>query len=303
MAVSVLLAVYLPFETFVLAYVVLGPLHYLTEISWLHDRGFYTQRSYDWFWLVCAAGVAALITIYPEAFPTNLAGAVLGFAFTFAAGVAFFRSTFSRLLFGMSGVVVGTLTLSSSPLLILFAAFLPTLLHVYIFTGLFVLYGACKGRSLSGALSFFAFIVAPFVCLFCFASPAGYQPTDYFLEAVKPFEGLGVLTLDMFGMSVTKEGVVAFFRLLAFAYSYHYLNWFSKTRIINWHQVSRKRLSAIGLIYVSALVMYSVNYTWGFLALMSLSLAHVVLELPLNYRTLSGLVSELVPARGRAQSR
>ena len=303
MIISVILAAYLPFETFVLAYVVLGPLHYLTEISWLHDRGFYTQGARDWLWLFFAAAFVALIWMFPNFFPAKLGGAVLGVAVTFAAGIAFFHSVFARLLFGGLGVGVAMLATSWEPAMLLFAAFLPTLLHVYVFTGLFVLYGACKGRRLSGFLSFLVFVAAPFICLFGVGTPATYQPTDYFLDAVKPFEGLGIVTLDILGMSVAREDYVAFFRLLAFAYTYHYLNWFSKTRIINWHQISRQRFSLIGFVYVAALGMYAVSYTWGFFALMSLSLAHVLLELPLNYRTGSGLAGECVALLRRPRSR
>jgi hypothetical protein len=34
-------------------------------------------------------------------------------------------------------------------------------------------------------------------------------------------------------------------RLIAFAYQYHYLNWFSKTSIIKWHEVTRARAATI----------------------------------------------------------
>ena len=40
-------AYFFPFETFLLAYAFLGPLHYLTEISWLHDRQYFTKGKYD----------------------------------------------------------------------------------------------------------------------------------------------------------------------------------------------------------------------------------------------------------------
>jgi len=40
------LAYLVPFELLLLAYVVLGPAHYATEISWLHDRKYFLpQRS------------------------------------------------------------------------------------------------------------------------------------------------------------------------------------------------------------------------------------------------------------------
>src|SRR5262249_5848511 len=37
------LAWFVPFQLFVFSYAVLGPLHYLTEISWLHDRNYFTN--------------------------------------------------------------------------------------------------------------------------------------------------------------------------------------------------------------------------------------------------------------------
>ena len=33
-----------PFELLLLSYVVLGPAHYLTEISWLHDRKYFLPQ-------------------------------------------------------------------------------------------------------------------------------------------------------------------------------------------------------------------------------------------------------------------
>src|SRR5215203_1330138 len=34
----------IPFELFLLAYAILGPLHYLTEISWIHDRRYFVNK-------------------------------------------------------------------------------------------------------------------------------------------------------------------------------------------------------------------------------------------------------------------
>ena len=121
----------------------------------------------------------------------------------------------------------------------------------------------------------------------------------YALDAVGPFDPLGGLTLDMLGLPLTQETWLGFMRLMGFAYTYHYLNWFSKTRIINWHTVSRRRLKLIGAVYLSALALYGYDYHIGFLALMTLSFAHVMLELPLNYRTIAGLASEARVLMGR----
>src|ERR1043165_8274637 len=64
MLLACALAFVVPFELFLFAYVVLGPLHYLTEISWLHRRNYFVRGRYDYLWLVglCAAVVVLLLT-------------------------------------------------------------------------------------------------------------------------------------------------------------------------------------------------------------------------------------------------
>lgn len=298
MVASVLVAAYVPFETFLVAYAVMGPLHYLTEISWLHDRGYFIAGSRKWIGLVVAAVIAALCSFVPNELTASIAGFTLGAAFVGAAGMVFARSGMSK--FGMAtlGVVVGLVAASWDPLFLLFTGFLPTLIHVYIFTGLFILHGALKGRSVSGFLALLVFLAAPYVCMFGISTPAWYSPTMHVLEAVGPFDPLGWLTLDLFGLPLTKEHWLGFMRLMGFAYAYHYLNWFSKTRIINWHKISRPRLKMMAVVYISALGLYAYNYYWGFLALMTLSFAHVMLELPLNYRTIAGLIHEVRRMKG-----
>jgi hypothetical protein len=48
----------LPFEVFLASYAVLGPLHYLTQISWLHDRGYFTTGRFDWIPLALLGALA-----------------------------------------------------------------------------------------------------------------------------------------------------------------------------------------------------------------------------------------------------
>ena len=52
MILSAGLSFFLPFETFLIAYAFLGPLHYLTEISWLHDRQYFSTGKYDYIVLL-----------------------------------------------------------------------------------------------------------------------------------------------------------------------------------------------------------------------------------------------------------
>ena len=53
------LAYLLPFELLLIAYAVLGPAHYLTEISWLHDRQYFLSAK-PIAWLLAAIAVAAV---------------------------------------------------------------------------------------------------------------------------------------------------------------------------------------------------------------------------------------------------
>src|ERR1043165_9571235 len=57
MIFSCVAAFVLPFELFLFSYAVLGPLHYLTEISWLHKRQYFSSGKYDYIFLVVLAVV------------------------------------------------------------------------------------------------------------------------------------------------------------------------------------------------------------------------------------------------------
>src|SRR5436190_7509305 len=88
MLASAALACLLPFELFLLSYAVLGPLHYLTQISWLHDRGWFTTGKWDWIPLALF-GVVALESAYGHWF--GWAGSPLA-AFGLGIVVAFVRN-------------------------------------------------------------------------------------------------------------------------------------------------------------------------------------------------------------------
>src|SRR5437868_3748453 len=52
MLVAAVLAFNLPFELFLFSYAILGPLHYLTEIGWLHQRNYFATGKRDYFILI-----------------------------------------------------------------------------------------------------------------------------------------------------------------------------------------------------------------------------------------------------------
>ena len=90
----------------------------------------------------------------------------------------------------------------------------------------------------------------------------------------------------------------AFFKVqsfIAFAYTYHYLNWFSKTSIIKWHQVEKRKFGFVAVFWVGSLALYKVDYRLGFAAVSALSLLHVVLEFPLNFVSMRAILGTVVP--------
>ena len=60
MLMSAVFAFLMPFETFLFAYAFLGPLHYLTEISWLHDKQYFTKGKYDFTFLLMIGVVLSI---------------------------------------------------------------------------------------------------------------------------------------------------------------------------------------------------------------------------------------------------
>ena len=91
----------------------------------------------------------------------------------------------------------------------------------------------------------------------------------------------------------TSEVVQRLVRFLAFAYTYHYLNWFSKTSIIQWHAISKPRLAIVAVAWVASVAAYLIDYDLGLRWLFLLSLTHVVLEFPLNHKSFIDIGAEL----------
>jgi hypothetical protein len=310
MLVSCVVALYIPFELFLFAYAVLGPAHYLTEISWLHKRGYFTRGKHDFLILgglaivlfVSAAWSGQGLGQLPQ--PINVA------TFTFLAfGGALVLMLTEKMVPRILGLAaVATLafaTLSETGfLVVLLATFVPTLIHVYLFTGFFMIYGALKERSRTGYLAFAVFLLCPLACLLIDPrryTPSAYVAASYFLN----FSPLNMALLGI-GMPHTRaEGASAglqifmshkgliVMRFIAFAYTYHYLNWFSKTSIIKWHKVGMQRLAAIVALWLAAVGVYIYNYSLGYKVLFCLSFMHIYLEFPLNHMSIMGTFREV----------
>jgi hypothetical protein len=180
-----------------------------------------------------------------------------------------------------------------------FAVLLPTVVHVFIFTAAFMLYGALRSKSREGILSVILLFLAA-ATIFIITPEGKIYNSPFILDSFASFAGVsselsnllgtGYLTLQEVFNSQT--GLVIA-RFLAFAYTYHYLNWFSKTSIIGWHKSAKPVLIVIIILWIASVALYAVDYQLGLRWLFVLSFGHVILELPLNFTSFKGIFTEL----------
>ena len=303
MAVACAAAFLAPFHVFLFAYAVLGPLHYLTEISWLHDRDYFAPRRAPRRWWLLLVGAAMAVLLYGyvsndllrrPVSPTLEIGMVY-LVFATAAFLIYVRHPVSATALVLL-VVAALAVFSDARAYALLAYFIVTIVHVLLFTAAFVLHGALRRKSRAALLSLGVFIACA-ASFFLVNQPAAFAASARIREIYGFFEPLNQQLMALVGSS--GEAVydsatgLAVMRLIAFAYTYHYLNWFSKTSIIKWHQVPRARAAAIVLAWTAAVALYFVDYGMGLSVLYVLSLLHVLLEFPLNHQTFVGIGSEL----------
>jgi hypothetical protein len=448
MAITAVLAFVMPFETFLFAYAFLGPLHYLTEISWLHDRQYFSKGKYD-FVVLLVIGVllsfAAFANdfgydweIYTQFAELNLFDKLLVFALFSAVLFALVKNVLVKvisclLLFVfVSGWLSKDNAVANEGSTTIFAltSLVPTLIHVYVFTGLFMLYGALKSRSKSGLWQMVGFVLLPIILVFFIpvdkdsnnlttygkkayyaegngfhntnlsilshfklipevtnadyvkyvikdpnyipdsikyaftlnnaysskrynipgkdsiiryqvngpkysdivweSSNAIIKPSQKTLDSLFPIEKEKFITAQAAPFMAKKNELfmvenpespyymqpitlaqlipsshpsiyqwiyysnigIMLMRFIAFAYLYHYLNWFSKTEIIQWHKVPKVRFIAVIVLWLAACGFYLYDYGLGLSVLFFLSFTHVLLEFPLNIVSIVGIGKE-----------
>jgi hypothetical protein len=305
MLISLIAAYILPFELFLFSYAVLGPLHYLTEISWLDNKNYFLKSKSD-IWLLILLVVFITIGLFDAKSKTNnLTASFLFSGFIYGLIILFVEKTGVKLiLIFLTFVLSLGLNFNRYPdfPFMLFAVWLPTIIHVYIFTGAFILFGALKSRSKSGILSLGVFIACAFTFFIFMPENFGMPVTDYGKNAYPLFRILNVSLYKLFGFGIIQTNdpalyfgphAIAVMRFIAFAYTYHYLNWFSKTTVIKWNEISKKRMAVILILWIFSVGLYLYNYTFGFYALFLLSMLHVFLEFPLNHHTFIGIGKEI----------
>ncbi|AYL96285.1 hypothetical protein [Mucilaginibacter celer] len=285
MLASAVLAMFIPFELVLLSYAILGPLHYLTEISWLNSRQFFTLKKHDY--LLIATVVAACILLkLPTA---NLVYYTFGLSFILLS----INKILYRVLYFTLWVLMGYFLLSNNLLRTIFGLYIPTLIHVYIFTGAFLLLGTLKDKSFSGYVAFAVFLICP-VLLNVLFTDTHHQPAQWATDGYKYFAHINTTTLRNQSIDIyANRASIILTRIIAFAYTYHYINWFSKTKVINWHRVGKATALVIVLIWIASVTLYFYNYQLGIKWLFILSLAHVILEFPLNHKSFIDIGKQL----------
>ena len=111
-------------------------------------------------------------------------------------------------------------------------------------------YGVLKNKSFSGYLSVVALIVIALSFFIIKAPGLQYQVSAYVTKSYDLFYLLNKFLINLFGLQTTETNTDAIvyqtnagfivMRFIAFSYTYHYLNWFSKTSVIQWRKVSKK---------------------------------------------------------------
>jgi hypothetical protein len=300
-----------PFEVFLLSYAVLGPLHYLTEISWLHDRNYFLEgkRDYLHFVFLCTLVLVVSLTQWPPAWKNEIRTLIYYTAFAGAAALLVARTTATRAVafasIGLSFFVMA----QSAMFRVVFGVFLPTIIHVFLFTGAFILLGALRDRTKS-AIAALAVLAISAMSFFIF-SPAGlnYHVSEYVRRAYSSFEVVNLLMINSFNLApvgtrdvVYSSAGLTVMRFIAFAYLYHYLNWFSKTSIIKWNRISRGRALSIIALWIGSLCIYASDSRVGFAVMTSVSILHGFLELPLDHRAFFNIGKEVLALTGLTRS-
>jgi hypothetical protein len=183
----------------------------------------------------------------------------------------------------------------------LIGVFLPTIIHVYFFTLIFMAYGAKKSKSGPGLFSVVLALIIPAIIFgvdipgnaFQFSDwmKATYISTGMYGTPLKTAQFFGWKNENSFYFNHTLE--LKLMTFLSFIYLYHYLNWFSKTSLIQWHKsLTLKRSILIAGTWAALLLLLYVNFQLGLWIAILFSTIHVILEFPLNILSIKGLFTK-----------
>jgi hypothetical protein len=314
MFLSLVIAVYFPFQLFLFAYAILGPLHYLTEIPWLHQKKYFTGNKNNlWIFLLltCIILLPGLVyylfgflkmnndyLVSKLKFLSQSRGSLIFAGLILAAMLVYHKRMNMIMIILLSGCLIIFFYSHFKLYYLLTAIMLPTLIHVYFFTLCFISYGVIKSKSLYGTGEVLMLLFIPIIIYFLPLDNIRYSVAD---EAFAQYIDTGFKRVNMglgFIMGIDERSTL-FMRssagiriqiFIAFAYLYHYLNWFSKVSLIGWlKNTSVRKISVIVFLWFASVSLYWYDYKIGLSALFFLSLLHVILEFPLNIVSISGV--------------
>ena len=313
---SAILAFQYPIELFLVSFIFIGPLHYFTEINWLDKKNYFVNGPKRvWLWIGLGATILVMIPKFYFFLTTTKSGtfydgmatfdswtnAVYFLSLVAAAGFVLIKKRAYWIALLVPALAVALLLNSDYTYKSMIGLFLPTIIHVYVFTLLFMTYGAKKSKSKPG-------FIAVGLALFIAAIIAGIDiPGDAFQfspSVLQKFEETGLhqlpaQTAQFFGwndslvFNVNGGLELKLMTFISFIYLYHYLNWFSKTSLIQWHKsLTWQRSLVIAGTWIFLLTTLYFHFKLGLVIAIFFSVVHVILEFPLNLISIKGLFSK-----------
>lgn len=305
---SCIISFYVPFELFLFSYGVLGPLHYLTEIGWLHKKNYFTKGKYDFVFLVATCVIMVYFNFNPPKKGYGIIPDLIAFGLLSSVAFVFIKDWLYRTIVIVLAIISIAFLNDASSYFVWVGIFLPSIIHVFIFTWLFMLYGVLKEKSVPGLISIGVLVICTAIIFIVQPQNLFYEVSNYTQKSYSLFAELNYRLINVLGMDAltdmkqvyTSNSGFVIMRFIAFAYTYHYLNWFSKTSVIKWHQVPKKVLAGTIVLWLLAVGLYIIDYNLGLKVLFFLSFLHVFLEFPLNIVSFTGIGRE-VASLGKAK--
>ena len=316
--ISFVLACVLPFELFLFGYAVLGPLHYLTETNWIVNKKYFVVNTY-WKYIV---GLGGILYALPYVYTLPKVNAMLsqtiisdliewGSPYTNSIMLLTLLNAFLFLFIKPSKalwlglvltVLISIVSFNSELYSLVIGLLLPTIIHVYLFTIFFMGFGYQKQPTSFGVANILLMFLLPFLLIVVDIDWIQYHFSDTIkgLYVSNNFHVLNAYLAKIFG--VYDELKFFFYEkmdikiqiFIAFAYIYHYLNWFSKTTVIGWHkQLTTKKSILILSLWALILMSYGYDFRLGFVMSIFFSVVHVMLEFPLNMITINSIFKRL----------
>lgn len=289
------LAFIAPFEAFVFSFALLSPLHYFTEISWLHQKQYFAPKKWDFLpLLLLVVALVAVRFVVPGLGSYSSSIVALGFLFAFVF-VAFPKGK-SRLIASLFALLFVWGFSAYSWYFVFFSIFLTTIVHTFLFTGSFIFYGALKSKSVSGIFSLFVFGMCVVLCFALQPQTTPLVISGAIQESYAAFWVLNERLIQFFGGEVnvfsdlySTSFAIKVMRFITFSYTYHFANWFSKTSVIGWINPAKKYSAFILTAWLSCVAIFLYDYAVGMSVIYAFGMLHVFLEFPLNHQTFLGI--------------